>query len=194
MTIRDEVCNEGFFPTPHQILYHFNLGFPFLRWPGRVIARPDGPVGDLSFSTESGVVRSPDRWQHITEPEPNFTHEGFTLPFDPDGDDLITVAVVTGTGADRMAVFLRTRRAQLPCYVLWRMMRQGLYAYGLEPCNSPFGTTDGAARAGLATDARARRTQDLRARVRRRRRRTTQSNAWPPASPERHEERTTTSP
>jgi hypothetical protein len=39
-------------------------------------------------------------------------------------------------------VFLRTRRTQLPCYVLWRMMRQGLYAYGLEPCNSPFGTTD----------------------------------------------------
>ena len=52
------------------------------------------------------------------------------------------MAVVTGTGADRMAVFLRTRRAQLPCYVLWRMMREGLYAFGLEPCNSPFGTTD----------------------------------------------------
>ena len=83
VTIRDEVCNEGFFPTPHQILYHFNLGFPFLRPPGQVFARPDGPVGDLSFSTESGAVRSPDRWQHITEPEPNFTHEGFTLPFDP---------------------------------------------------------------------------------------------------------------
>ncbi len=41
-----------------------------------------------------------------------------------------------------MAVFLRTRRAQLPCYVFWRMMREGLYAYGLEPCNSPFGSTD----------------------------------------------------
>ncbi len=142
VTIRDEVCNEGFFPTPHQILYHFNLGFPFLRWPGQVIARPDGPVGDLSFSTASGVVRSPDRWQYITEPEPNFTHEGFTLPFESDGDEVITVAVATGTGTDRLAVFLRTRRAQLPCYVLWRMMRQGLYAYGLEPCNSPFGTTD----------------------------------------------------
>src|SRR4030095_6193396 len=43
---------------------------------------------------------------------------------------------------DRMAVFLRTRRGQLPCYVLWRMMREGLYAYGLEPCNSPFGSTE----------------------------------------------------
>ena len=142
VTIRDEVANEGFFSTPHQILYHFNLGFPFLRPPGRVIARPDGPVGDLSFSTESGDTRSPDRWQHITDPEPNFTHEGFTLPFDRDGDDVITVAVVTGSASDRMAVFLRTRRAQLPCYVLWRMMREGLYAFGLEPCNSPFGTTE----------------------------------------------------
>jgi hypothetical protein len=142
VTIHDHVTNEGFFPTPHQILYHFNLGFPFLRPGGRVIARPDGPVGDLSFSTESGSTRAPDRWQFITEPEPNFTHEGFTLPFDADGDTVITVAVATGSAADRMAVFLRTRRAQLPCYVLWRMMREGLYAYGLEPCNSPFGSTE----------------------------------------------------
>jgi hypothetical protein len=140
--IRDEITNEGFFHTPHQILYHFNLGFPFLRSPGRVIARPDGPVGDLSFSNESGSTRSPDRWQHVTEPEPNFTHEGFTLPFDAEGDEIITVAVATGPAPDRMAVFLRTRRAQLPCYVLWRMMREGLYAVGLEPCNSPFGSTD----------------------------------------------------
>ena len=107
-----------------------------------VIANPDGPVGDLSFSTESGSAKSPDRWQHITEPEPNFTHEGFTLPLDPDGDPTVTVAVATGSETDRMAVFLRTRRAQLPCYVLWRMMREGLYAYGLEPCNSPFGSTE----------------------------------------------------
>jgi hypothetical protein len=142
ISIRDEVTNEGFFPTPHQILYHFNLGFPFLRPGGRVIAKPDGPVGDLSFSTESVSVKSPDRWQHITEPEPNFTHEGFTVPLEADGDEILTVAVATGAGADRMAVFLRTRRAQLPCYVLWRMMREGLYAYGLEPCNSPFGSTD----------------------------------------------------
>jgi len=141
VTIRDEVSNEGFFPTPHQILYHFNLGFPFLRWPGRVIARPDGPVGDLSFSTEADRSRSPDRWQDITEPQPNFTHEGFTLPFSAEGDEIVTVAVATGSERDRMAVFLRTRRAQLPCYVLWRMMRQGLYAFGLEPCNSPFGST-----------------------------------------------------
>jgi hypothetical protein len=141
VTIRDEVTNEGFFSTPHQILYHFNLGFPFLRWPGRVVAKPAGPVEDLSFSTDSGSVRSPDRWQHVTAPEPGFTHEGFVLPLDDDGPDLVTVAVVTGTGADSMAVFLRTRRSQLPCYVLWRMMREGLFAFGLEPCNSPFGTT-----------------------------------------------------
>ena len=125
MTIRDEVTNEGFCSTPHQILYHFNLGFPFLRWPGRVVAKPAGPVEDLSFSTDSGNVRSPDRWQHVTAPEPGFTHEGFVLPLDDDGPDLVTVGVVTGTGADRMAVFLRTRRSQLPCYVLWRMMREG---------------------------------------------------------------------
>ncbi len=41
VSIRDEVTNEGFFPTPHQILYHFNLGFPFLR-PGRARRRQAG--------------------------------------------------------------------------------------------------------------------------------------------------------
>ena len=38
------------------------------------------------------------------------------------------------------------------------MMRQGLYAFGLEPCNSPFGATDELLDAGLAVDARAGRT------------------------------------
>ena len=51
------------------------------------------------------------------------------------------MAVVTGTGADRMAVFLRYAAIALPCYVLWRMMREGLFAFGLEPSTSPFGAT-----------------------------------------------------
>ena len=27
-TLRDVVRNDGFYPTPHQLLYHFNIGYP----------------------------------------------------------------------------------------------------------------------------------------------------------------------
>ena len=46
--IRDVVMNEGWFETPHQLLYHFNIGFPLLDDGAEVLApgaqEPAGPV------------------------------------------------------------------------------------------------------------------------------------------------------
>jgi len=49
-TITDRVTNEGWFDTPHQLLYHFNLGFPLLGDGAQVLAAAGDP-DDLSFST-----------------------------------------------------------------------------------------------------------------------------------------------
>ena len=40
--ITDTVTNEGFDPTPHEMLYHINLGWPLLDSSARLLA-PDGP-------------------------------------------------------------------------------------------------------------------------------------------------------
>ena len=38
-----------------------------------------------------------------------------------------------------LGVYLRYNASTLPVYVAWRMMREGLYALGMEPATNPFG-------------------------------------------------------
>jgi uncharacterized protein GlcG (DUF336 family) len=142
--IADSVVNEGWFPTPHQLLYHFNLGFPLLGDGAEVIASTTGDPIDLSFSTAEGSVPVPSRWRTVTDPVAGFTHEGYIVPMRPSPDGWVSVALVNRrirpeTGG--LGVYLRYDARSLPVYVAWRMMREGLYAIGLEPSTTPFGST-----------------------------------------------------
>jgi hypothetical protein len=62
----------------------------------------------------------------------------------PDADGRVAVAVVNRSLRPELGglgVYLRYDQRQLPVYVAWRMMREGLYAIGLEPATTPFGST-----------------------------------------------------
>jgi hypothetical protein len=37
-----------------------------------------------------------------------------------------------------LGVYVRYDQRQLPVYIAWRMMREGLYAIGIEPSTNPF--------------------------------------------------------
>lgn len=141
--ITDVVANDGWFETPHQLLYHFNIGFPMVDDGAEVLASVTEAPQDLSFST-GGAPGPTNRWRTVTEPVAGFTHEGYIVPMRADSDGKVAVAVVNrrlrpelgGLGA-----YLRYDQRQLPVYVAWRMMREGLFAIGLEPATTPFGTT-----------------------------------------------------
>jgi hypothetical protein len=150
--VSDEVTNEGWFRTPHQLLYHWNLGFPLLGSGAEVVAPTSGEPLDLSFSTDEGPGTSPERWRTVTDPVEGFTHEGYIVPLrrDPDGwasVGLVNRAIRPDLGG--LGVALRFDATTLPVYVAWRMMREGLYAIGLEPATTPFGTTQGLADQGF---------------------------------------------
>ncbi|HUQ23823.1 MAG TPA: DUF4432 family protein [Gaiellaceae bacterium] len=140
--IVDVVTNEGWFSTPHQLLYHFNIGFPIVSAGAEVVAAAGDPE-DLSFSTAE-AAKPAARWRTVTDPEIGFTHEGYIVPMRADGDGRVSVAVVNrGLRPELggLGVYLRYDQRQLPIYVAWRMMREGLYAVGLEPSTTPFGST-----------------------------------------------------
>ena len=143
--IHDVVVNEGWFDTPHQLLYHFNIGFPLLDDGAEVLAPGAQDPEDLSFSTAGEQVAPSSRWRTVTAPEAGFTHEGYIVPMRPGPDGRVAVAVVNRAlrpGLGGLGVWLRYDPRQLPVYVAWRMMREGLYAIGLEPSTTPFGTTE----------------------------------------------------
>lgn len=138
----DVVTNEGWFPTPHQVLYHFNIGFPVVSAGAEVVAAAEDPE-DLSFSTTE-AAKPTSRWRTVTDPEVGFTHEGYIVPMRADDEGRVSVAVVNRALRPELGglgVYLRYDQRQLPIYVAWRMMREGLYAIGLEPATTPFGST-----------------------------------------------------
>jgi Domain of unknown function (DUF4432) len=143
-TITDRVSNEGWFDTPHQLLYHFNLGFPLLGDGAEVIASAGDPY-DLSFSTKDDAGGSASiRWRSVTDPVAGFTHEGYIVPMRMDADGWAAVALVNRRVRPEvggLGVYLRYDARALPIYVAWRMMREGLYAIGFEPSTTPFGAT-----------------------------------------------------
>jgi len=145
--IRDRVTNEGWFDTPHQLLYHFNLGFPLLGAGAEVLASTTADPDDLSFSTgddAAGGLPASARWRTVSDPVEGFTHEGYIVPMRPDANGWVSVALVNRALRPELGglgVYLRYDARALPVYVAWRMMREGLYAIGLEPATTPFGTT-----------------------------------------------------
>jgi hypothetical protein len=137
-SIVDVVTNDGWFETPHQILYHFNLGFPLLDDGAELLAAVDEEPQSLGYAV-GGDTGDGGGWRRATAPQPGFTFEGYVLSLKADADGKVGVALVNRSLRGGLGVYLRYDRAQLPAYLAWRMMREGLYAVGLEPATNPFG-------------------------------------------------------
>jgi len=148
--LHDVVTNEGFFPSPHQMLYHFNVGFPVVSPSAELIASLDGEVTPMSFSEDAPA--SVDRYRQFSDPEPDYGHEAYVVPMAAAEDAKVSVAIVNRqldarTGG--LGVYLRYDRRQLPTYIAWRMMAEGLYVVGMEPASTPFGSRDALLEAGF---------------------------------------------
>ena len=141
----DVVTNEGWYPTYHQRLYHFNAGFPLVNDGTEVLAAVAEEPAPMHFSTEQpaagGQAQRPT-WRTVTAPQPGFTHEGYVVAVEPDSQGFVNVAIVNRQlcrDLGGLGVYLRYDAATLPVYIAWRMMREGLYALGMEPATNPFG-------------------------------------------------------
>jgi hypothetical protein len=138
----DIVTNDGWFETPHQLLYHVNIGYPIVDDGSEILASTTAEPADMSFTTGDGGGGSSSTWRTATDPVAGFTHEGYVVSMRPDGDGRVAVAVVNRRLRPELGgvgVYLRYDQRQFPVYIAWRMMREGLYALGLEPSTNPFG-------------------------------------------------------
>jgi hypothetical protein len=141
----DIVTNEGWFPTYHQRLYHFNAGFPLVNEGSEVLAAVTEEPVAMHFSTEpqpAGRQSERSTWRSATAPQRGFTHEGYVVDVEPDEGGFVDVAIVNRAlrpDLGGLGVYLRYDASTLPVYIAWRMMREGLYALGMEPATNPFG-------------------------------------------------------
>lgn len=143
LRIEDKVTNEGFEPTPHMLLYHFNLGFPLIS-----------AEAELRLETEETVARDEDAeaglgsWGRFEEPTAGYREQVFRhRPAAESG--IVTVEVLNPAVGLRLG--LSYRLEELPHLFQWKMMGRGTYVLGIEPANS----------SGIEGRAAAREREDL---------------------------------
>lgn len=128
-TVTDEIENESYREEPLMILYHINMGYPFLDENTK-----------LYIPTRSVTARDKDGEGHEAEydrmdapkdnePEYVFIHD---LKTDENGDtEILAVNRPLGLGLK-----ISYNVKYLPCFMEWKSTASGDYVIGLEPSNS----------------------------------------------------------
>ena len=128
ISIHDRVENLGATVSPLMILYHINLGFPFLDETSDLLAE-EHPVEARDAAAEPGL---PD-WMRFHKPTEGYAEQVFyhDLPVDKNGWSSIQLV----NRARKLGLRVGFQKASLPNLVEWKMMGQGQYVLGLEPAN-----------------------------------------------------------
>ncbi|MCJ7737677.1 MAG: aldose 1-epimerase family protein [Anaerolineae bacterium] len=136
--MHDRIENAGYLRTSHMYLYHMNTGFPFVDEGSRLIApfSPERPPDVLFGNVDDPIaecstfIRPTEKWVQQT-----FQHH---MLAEPDGS--VPVAIVNPKLGDRQGrgLYVIYNQKQMPNYIEWRMMGEGQYAVGIEPCTSGF--------------------------------------------------------
>jgi len=131
--VEDTVKNLGYRRSVHRILYHCNLGFPVLGEGAELICnalRTDQVQGDPEEAGKGGPFR-------FEGPTAGYTQRVYMHDLEADEAGYAQAALVNRffRGKQGIGVYLRYLKHELPHFVEWKMMGQGLYVVGMEPAN-----------------------------------------------------------
>jgi hypothetical protein len=126
--IHDVVENRGGAPAELQLLYHCNVGAPFLEAGSRVVM----PVREVSPITPR-AAEGMDTLDTLAGPVAGFAEQVYCYDLLPDAAGR-TLAMLYNAAADRGLV-LRVNHHELPCFTVWKstVALEDGYVTGLEP-------------------------------------------------------------
>src|SRR5204862_2787725 len=82
----------------------------------------------------------PASWSRFIAPKRNWVQQTFEHDLLADRDGRVHVAIVNPRlGHDGTGVAVSYDKRAMPRYIEWRMMAEGQYAVGIEPCTNGFG-------------------------------------------------------
>lgn len=143
--MHDEIENAGYLPVQHMLLYHMNTGFPFVDEGSELVAPFAGTPTVLFGDADP---HKPEDYTRFVAPQANWIQQTFEHRMGADAAGRVPVAIVNPKlGQGGQALYVVYNRSQFPHYIEWRMMGEGQYAVGIEPCTNGFGRAE-VARAG----------------------------------------------
>jgi hypothetical protein len=131
VVIHDVVENRAAGPAEMQLLYHANLGPPFLE-PGSRVLAPIREMAPLTARAAEGI----DTFDTYAAPQAGFAEQVYVYSLLADSRGH-TLALLVNAHADR-AVCLRFGVRELPCFTVWKntgALEEG-YVTGLEPATN----------------------------------------------------------
>lgn len=128
LRIEDMVINEGYYSQRHMLLYHFNLGYPLIDETTRLLASVDQTV-----PRDKNATNGLDNWMECQKPTPGYKQQVFRHQPIMDKDGIVKVEVRNSY----LGLGLRWsyEKSCFPYLLEWKMMGEGTYALGIEPCN-----------------------------------------------------------
>jgi hypothetical protein len=131
VVVHDVVENRGAQPAEMQLLYHCNVGPPFLEGGSRVVM----PVREMA-PRDARAAEGIDTYDAYAGPLAGFAEQAYYYDLLADRAGK-TLALLYNKTADRGLV-LRYNRQELPCFTVWRntaAVEDG-YVTGLEPATN----------------------------------------------------------
>jgi hypothetical protein len=131
LVVHDRIENRGAEPAEMQLLYHCNVGQPFLDAGSRVVA-PIREVSPLTPRAAEGI----DTLETYAKPTTGFAEQVYCYDLLGDAGGR-TLAMLYNHAADKGLV-LRFNRQELPCFTVWKntgALEDG-YVTGLEPATN----------------------------------------------------------
>lgn len=127
-SIHDEVTNLGDGVTELELLYHANLGAPFLE-AGSSVLCPAREVAPRDVRAAEGI----GTYAKYLGPTPGYAEQVYYFDLIPDAQHQ-TIALLRNAAGD-LGVSLHHDRRQLPCFTVWKctQAQAGGYVTGLEP-------------------------------------------------------------
>lgn len=127
--ITDEIENQAFRPEPLMLLYHCNLGYPFLDETCELVLPTRQVTGREEFSQEKA-----ENWNRMEIPKSGEREQVFI--HDMAQDENGNTAAMVVNREKNLAVCLEFNKKNLPYFMEWKSMASGDYVLGLEPSNS----------------------------------------------------------
>ena len=130
--VDDVIANEGFEPAPLMLLYHINAGFPAVDKDSELIcaSKRAEPATDYAASIA-------ERWNRFDAPAHGLEEACYRHTLAADREGKVVVALVNRALDDGFGYYIEYRKSQLPHFTEWKMMGEGMYVVGTEPCTMP---------------------------------------------------------
>src|SRR5262249_17675536 len=131
LVIHDVIENRAAGPAEIQLLYHCNLGPPFLE-AGSGVVVPIRELAPLTPRAAEGI----DTYDTYLGPTPGYTEQNYA--FDPLGDAAGRTLAMLYNSTSNLGVVLRWNRNELGCFTVWKNTQavEDGYVTGLEPATN----------------------------------------------------------